>query len=82
MLGEGLGIAAALAALSQAPLQEISDTAMPQIQEILRYRRDGQLQITGHPTWTNEQLASSELLKRDDDAIQRLRTQATDFSLL
>jgi hypothetical protein len=82
MLGEGLGIAAALAALSHTTLQEIVETAMPQVQAILKHRRGGILDFSGHATGTPEQLAASALLHKDEQAIERLRAEATDFSCL
>jgi len=82
LLGEGLGIAAAMAALSRTPLAEVADNAMPQIQAILSQRRGGHLSLNVHPTWTAEQIEASELLKQDVAAIERLRASATDFSIL
>jgi hypothetical protein len=82
MLGEGVGVAAALAVLSGQPINEIADTAMSQVQAVLAQRRNGQLILNGHPTWTPEQVAASELLRQDAAAIDRLRESATDFSLI
>ncbi len=82
LLGEGLGVAAALAVLSQNTLLEIAETAMPQVQEILKTRRSGKLEFSGQATWSAEQIKASQLLQRDMDAITQLREQATDFSLL
>jgi hypothetical protein len=78
MLGEGVGIAAALATLSNTTLHEIVDTAMPQIQAILKHRRGGQLDITGHATWTAEQMDTNLLLKKDASLIETLLSQVTD----
>ena len=77
LLGEGVGIAAALAVLSNTTLDEIVDTAMPQIQAILRQRNEGQLQIEGNPTWTAQQLEASALLKADEAVIESLRATHT-----
>jgi hypothetical protein len=82
LLGEGLGVAAALAVLSNATLSDIAENAMPQIQAILKTRQNGQLNILGHSTWKEAQLAQSQLLKLDDEAILNLRAQATDFSVI
>jgi hypothetical protein len=82
LLGEGLGIAAALAVLSNTTLEDIAEHALPQIQEILRARRGGEFKPSGHPTWTPDQMAASQLLKRDEATIRHLREQATDFSML
>jgi len=82
MLGEGVGVAAALAALSGSSLTEIADTAMPQIQAILAQRRNGTLTLTGHSTWTPEQVQASELLRQDAAAVDQLRESATDFSMI
>lgn len=81
MLGEGLGVAAALAALSQSPLTTIVDQAMPQVQAILAQRRSGRLSIVGKATWNPEQIEASVLLKQDGAAVAQLRELATDFSL-
>lgn len=82
MLGEGLGVAAALAVLSQTSLADIADNAMPQVQAILESRQGGALALSGHPTWAPEQMAASMLLKQDEAAIARLKESATDFSML
>lgn len=82
LLGEGLGVAAALAVLSNATLSDIAENAMPQIQAILKTRRNGQLELSGRSTWTEAQLSQSQLLKLDDEAIFNLRAQATDFSVI
>lgn len=78
MLGEGVGVAAALAVLSNTTLREIVDTAMPQIQEILKYRRGGPLEMTGHATWTEAQMNASLLLKRDAGLIETLIAHVTE----
>jgi hypothetical protein len=80
LLGEGLGIAAALAVLSGTTLSEIVDTAMPQVQEILQSRH-GALKLDGHPTLGAVRMAQSRLLELDEQAISRLREQAAAFSL-
>jgi hypothetical protein len=81
MLGEGIGIAAALAVLANTTLEEIAGHGMPQVQDILRARW-GKLELSGHSTWNQAQLEASEILRRDDEAIFTLRRQATDFSLI
>jgi hypothetical protein len=73
MLGEGLGIAAALAALNQTSLTEIVDRSMPRIQAILAQRQGGPLALSGHPTWSEIQLETSQLLKEDANAVRELR---------
>lgn len=82
MLGEGVGVAAALAVLSGSTLSDIADTAMPQVQAILAQRRTGGLILNGHATWTPEQISASELLRQDSAAISQLRESATDFSVI
>jgi hypothetical protein len=82
MLGEGMGIAAALAALTQTPLSSVADHAMPQIQAILAQRRDGQFRLSGAPTWSAEQMEASILLRHDAEAVAALRASATELSLL
>lgn len=77
LLGEGLGIAAALTALSNLPLFEIVDTGMPQVQAILKERNGGSLQIQGAPTWSSDQLETSKLLKADEAIIAQLRAAHT-----
>ena len=79
MLGEGLGIAAALSVLSQCSLQNIVETAMPQVQAILKQRRGGQLHLSGHATWTVEQMDASRLLQKDASLISALVSQVTDL---
>jgi hypothetical protein len=77
LLGEGVGIAAALAALSNLTFADIADTNMPQIQGILKERNGGSLQIQGVPTWPSEQLETSKLLKADERIIAALRAAQT-----
>jgi len=77
LLGEGLGIAAALAVLSGLTLTDTVDQAMPQIQAILKERRGGVLQTEGQPTWTEEQIQQSTLLKQDEAIIHQLRAEHT-----
>ncbi|HEY9686841.1 MAG TPA: FAD-dependent oxidoreductase [Coleofasciculaceae cyanobacterium] len=79
LLGEGLGVAAALAVLSNTTLEDITEHAMPQVQKILHARREGDCKPSGHSTWTPEQIAASELLRRDEVIIVQLRAQVTDF---
>ena len=76
LLGEGLGVAAALTVLSQVPLAEIVDSAMPQIQEILKTRRGGQLELSGHCTGSPDYLTTSKLLQADEEAVRNLRAQS------
>ncbi len=76
MLGEGLGIAAALAISSNVPLARIVDTAMPQIQTILRHRLGGTLKLDGHAVWTPEEIASSAVLAKDVAIVETLRKSA------
>lgn len=77
LLGEGLGVAAALAVLSGSSLVDIVDQAMPQVQAVLKERRDGLLQIEGQPTWTPGQIEQSLLLKRDEAIVNKLRAAHT-----
>lgn len=73
LLGEGVGVAAALAALSSKPLAEIVDAEMPQVQAVLRERLGGLLKLEGQPTWTAEQMQASALLKRDEAIVEALQ---------
>lgn len=77
MLGESLGIAAALATLSQTTLEEITETAMPQIQAILRQRQNGTLERSGHPTASKPEIEKSQLLQRDEAIVDQLRAENT-----
>lgn len=81
MLGEGLGIAAALAVLGQSTLESIAETAMPQIQAMLKARW-GELKLSGRPTARNSEMKESRLLNRDDEIVRTLRAQAADFTVL
>ncbi len=81
LLGEGIGIAAALAALTNTPLTAVVDHSMPQIQAILTERR-GEFRLSGAATWATEHIESSALLKQDAAIIDQLREAATDFSLI
>lgn len=81
LLGEGIGIAAALAVLSHLSLSEIVDTAMPQIQAILSERNGGTLQREGKPTWTDAQLEASNLLKADEAIMAELRAAQSPMIL-
>jgi hypothetical protein len=73
LLGEGVGIAAALAVQHQKPLTAIVDDQMPEIQAILQERLNTPLTLEGHPTWSCEQIQSSELLKRDTAIVETFR---------
>ncbi len=81
ILGEGLGIACALAVLSGCPLQAIVDGGMPQVQAILQERRGGTLIIEGQPTWSPAQCDVSKLLQRDEAIVAALRSMHTPVLL-
>jgi hypothetical protein len=66
LLGEAIGVAAALAALEGGTLTVRAEADLPRIQGILKERRGGTLRCEGHPTESPERLASSELLRRDN----------------
>jgi hypothetical protein len=73
-LGEGVGIAAALAVQYQKPLTAIVDDQMPEIQAILQERLNAPLKLEGRPTWSCEQIQSSELLKRDTAILETFKS--------
>lgn len=77
LLGEGVGIAAALSALSYTSLMEVVDNQMPEIQAVLKERWGRPLQIEGQATWTAQQVLSSQLLRRDTAIIEALRASQT-----
>lgn len=73
MLGEGVGVAAALASLSGEPLRQVCRAELPKIQEILAQRQGGHLRLAGEATWSLEQLEESALLKADEAIVNTLR---------
>lgn len=81
LLGESLGIAAALAIQSQTTLDEVIESQLDTIRAIWEKRwgkpvpRDGENRLT-------PELANSQLLADDEAIMTRLRESATDFGLL
>ncbi|WP_373533146.1 FAD-dependent oxidoreductase [Vampirovibrio sp.] len=73
LLGEGVGIAAALAIRHQKPLADIVDSAVPEIQTILKQRLNGPLLLEGRPTWSLTEIESSVLLKRDAAIVEAFK---------
>ena len=73
MLGEAVGIAAALATQQQVPLNVISAGA---IRQVLAHRYNGPVPICGKPTWTAEQIVNSKALKADSAIVERLAGSA------
>ncbi len=71
MLGEGIGIAVALAVLGNTTLGEMAEHGVSQVQEVLAYR--GARPSGGQPTWTEAQIQASQLLKRDREIIEGMR---------
>ncbi len=73
MLGEALGIAAALAVDSGIALDEIEASA---IRSVLAERAGALIraswEISGHATWSDEKIASSALIQADNQVINRL----------
>jgi hypothetical protein len=66
LLGEGLGIAAALACQSENTLVQVATQDIASVQGVLTQRQGRPLLIEGRPTWSEEQLQSSALLKADE----------------
>ena len=79
LLGEGLGIAAALACSKQVPLHEIAWAHVAEIQEVLRGRW-GELKLAGQPTLDMAGIAASKLLEEDRKVVVRLREQAAGLA--
>lgn len=73
LLGEGLGIAAALACQSESTLVQVATDDIASIQAVLTQRQGHPLRIEGRPTWDEEQLEASALLKADKGVIEALR---------
>jgi hypothetical protein len=82
MLGEGLGVAAALSVLTKMPLCEFVDSNMAQVQGILKERRQDTWNLQGTQVLPDDKILESLLLKRDEEAVERLREAATDFLVL
>jgi hypothetical protein len=76
LLGEGVGIAAALAIQHQKPLTAIVDSQMPEIQTILQQRQNAPLILEGRPTGSIEKIESSELLNRDTAILEAFKQKA------
>lgn len=75
LLGEGVGIAAALATQEKKSLHGSATQDMPRIQAILKSRRNGLLPLEGRATWEPAHIAKSALLQQDTAIMEALRGQ-------
>lgn len=71
MLGEAVGIAAAMATAKGC---RMTDIAPADVREVLSERNGAPIKIEGHPTWEEAEIQASTLLKADKACITRLRT--------
>lgn len=77
MLGEAMGIAAALSIISGESLDTVCDLQVGQIKAILDQRNGTPIELTGTPVWTEAKIQASKLLAADKKAIMHLREQVT-----
>ncbi|MGE0200128.1 MAG: FAD-dependent oxidoreductase [Candidatus Melainabacteria bacterium] len=85
MVGEALGIAAAIAAREACPLESVIETGIPAIRDILdaRYRAAGlPWPEPGRNTATADYLATSRLLEADEAVVDTLRRRVTEGLLV
>ncbi len=69
MLGEALGICAALAFKSRQALHQIDAQS---IRSIIEERSKNPLKLSGHPTWSDEEIATSALIQADNQVLKQL----------
>lgn len=67
MLGEAIGIAAAMAVQTGRPMHQVPPN---EIREVLGQRQGSPIVISGHPTWSEEALRKSKLLQADRLALK------------
>lgn len=77
LLGEAVGVAAALVALEGGSLAARAEKDLPRIQTILKERRGGILQCDGRLTDSPEHLATSELLRHDAEIVENVAAKRT-----
>lgn len=77
MLGEAVGIAAALSILTETPLSTVAESHIPQIKAILDSRNGSPIPIEGKATLDADSIRQSKLLQADEAAITQLRESAT-----
>ncbi len=77
LLGEGIGVAAALASLSDQSLLDTVTQRIADIQACLAHRQGGALRIEGKATWSPEQIQASSLLKADEAIVDALRQRSS-----
>lgn len=73
ILGEAVGVAAALAVQQNRPLHEIAETCIGEIQQILADRRQGKLVLNGYAVQSAKACQKSLLLKNDEASIETLK---------
>jgi hypothetical protein len=73
MVGEAMGLAAALATQNRTTLRRQILEDMPAIQQAQASRyADGKLPLTGHAVWNDETIAQSKALAADNAVVERL----------
>ncbi len=75
LLGEGLGIAAALASQTDTPLSEYAQKRIGEVQAVLKHRYGEAWQIAGRPTADEAAIAASRLLQEDAAITARMQSQ-------
>jgi hypothetical protein len=70
LLGEAIGIAAALATQSHRSLKSQLEDHLTEVQFILQVVRDGKCPLSGHATLDDAQLAASQLLANDEQIVK------------
>lgn len=78
LVGEGLGIAAALAVLSDSALPDVCEYNLDQIREILDIRNRKPMPIDGFSMWDQIRRSESVLLNADTAVVTSLRQACTE----
>lgn len=73
ILGEALGVAAALAIIHSTTLRELVIDNVSQVKTILKNRNAGTLLLNGHATMSLKEMGTISLLKKDTDIMLALR---------
>ncbi len=77
LLGEGVGVAAALASQSGQSLLDVATQRIAEVQACLAQRQGGALRIEGKATWSAAQIETSSLLKADEAIVEALRQSSS-----
>lgn len=75
LLGEGVGIAAALAAQADCPLAEYAESRIEEVQAVLQARHGEGWRISGKPSADEARIAASPLLQEDAAIAARMQSQ-------